>query len=266
MIWVQQEGRRAVALWLWIVAGLIITMIALGGLTRLTDSGLSMVEWRVVGGTIPPLNEQQWQEAFDAYRQFPEYQLTRKGMQMDEFKFIFFMEWFHRVFGRLIGLAFFFPFLYFVAVKKWLTKPFIWRLTGLFLLGGLQGFVGWLMVKSGLVDKPHVSHYRLVAHLSLALASLSFSLWYAFKLSFPPQEQVREAMAGMRKPALVVAIMLAVQIMGGGMVAGLHGGHSYNTFPRMLGYWLPPAALDFEPMLRNFLDNPVMLQCWKCDY
>lgn len=260
MKWVEERGRRSVAIWLWLIAFMILMMVVIGGLTRLTDSGLSIVEWRVIGGTLPPLNEAQWQEAFDQYRQFPEYQLTRKGMSMDEFKFIFFMEWFHRVWGRLIGLVFFFPMLYFAFVTKVIHKRFLGRLVFLFCLGGLQGVVGWLMVKSGLVDKPHVSHYRLTLHLSLALVSLSFALWYAWKLTFPPNPSADAYLQRMRKPAIVVAVLLAIQIVGGGMVAGLHAGHSYNTFPRMLGYWMPKEVWAYDTLWRNFLDNPVMLQ------
>lgn len=260
MKWVEERGRKAVSIWLWFIAFMILMMVIIGGLTRLTDSGLSIVEWRVVGGTIPPLNDAQWQEAFDKYRQFPEYQLTRRGMAMDAFKFIFFMEWFHRVWGRLIGLVFFFPMVYFAFVKKVIAPRFLIRLIGLFALGGLQGVVGWLMVQSGLVDKPHVSHYKLTLHLSLALVSLSFALWYAWKLTFPPNPSADAYLQRMRKPAVVVAGLLALQIMGGGMVAGLHAGHSYNTFPKMLGFWMPKEVWSYDSLLRNFIDNPVMLQ------
>jgi cytochrome c oxidase assembly protein subunit 15 len=260
MQWVEERGRKPVCIWLWFVAFMIMMMVVIGGLTRLTDSGLSMVEWDVIGGTIPPLTDAEWQEAFDKYRQFPEYQLTRKGMEMDEFKFIFFMEWFHRVWGRLIGLVFFFPMIYFTFISKVVHKRFFGRLFFLFCLGGLQGFVGWLMVKSGLVDKPHVSHYKLTLHLSLALVSLSFSLWYAWKLTFPPNPSADRILRKMRTPAVIVAVLLALQIMGGAMVAGLHAGHSYNTFPKMLGYWMPKEVWAYDSVFRNFIDNPVMLQ------
>lgn len=260
MKWVEERGRKPVAIWLWFVAFMILTIVAIGGITRLTDSGLSIVEWDVVGGTLPPMSEPAWQEAFEKYRQFPEYQLTRRGMSMDEFKFIFFWEWFHRLWARLIGVVVFLPMIYFGFISKVMRKPLLKRVFFLFCLGGLQGLVGWLMVASGLVDKPHVSHYKLTLHLSLALASLSFALWYAWKLTFPSNPIADAYLQRMRKPAVVVAVMLGLQIVGGGMVAGLHAGHSYNTYPKMLGYWMPKEVWSFEPIWRNFIDNPVMLQ------
>ena len=259
MQWVKPAGLRPVRIWLFLVAAMIVGMIVLGGLTRLTESGLSMVEWKVFMGVVPPLSETDWQSTFEKYQQFPQYQKHFTEMTLDEFKFIFFMEYTHRLLGRLIGLVFFLPFLFF-CLKKWLYAPFLRRCLLLFGLGGLQGIVGWIMVKSGLVDMPRVSHFRLTLHLGLALFVLAMTLWYAYRLTF----SVREADAGdigrMGNRAWWLVGLLSVQILSGGMVAGIRAGHAFNTWPTMNGEWIPGGLWSYDSLSQNLLENPVMLQ------
>jgi heme a synthase len=178
--WSPADRRRRAHLraWLWSGATLTFVILVVGGITRLTQSGLSIVDWQPLMGVVPPLSEAQWQESFERYRQFPEYQQLRRGMTLDEFKFIFFWEYLHRMVARLIGLVFLVPFLVFLA-KGYFEGPLLRRALLLFGLGALQGFMGWYMVKSGLADQPHVSHYRLAVHLSIAFAIFGCCVWFA---------------------------------------------------------------------------------------
>ena len=176
--------QKPIAIWLLACCALVFAMVVVGGVTRLTDSGLSIVEWQPIVGTMPPLGQKDWDELFEKYHQTPQYKKVNLGMSLDEFKGIFWWEYFHRLLGRVIGLAFFFPFLYFV-VKKAIDRPLGLKLMGIFLLGGLQGAMGWYMVKSGLVDNPHVSQYRLTAHLGLAFLIYATMFWVALELLFP---------------------------------------------------------------------------------
>ena len=173
--------ERTIGLWLLVIAGMVFAMVVLGGVTRLTESGLSMVEWRPVTGWLPPLTQEAWEQAFAAYQKFPEYHKVNAGMTLAAFKGIYWLEYLHRLWGRLIGLAFALPFLLFLA-KGWINRRLGWKLFGVFVLGGLQGVLGWYMVKSGLIDRPDVSQYRLVAHLGLALLIYGYLLWLAFGL------------------------------------------------------------------------------------
>lgn len=245
-------ARRYVAIWLYTVAVMIFAMVVLGGLTRLTESGLSMVDWQPLMGAIPPLNEADWQAVFHDYKQYPEYKLHNTHMTLSEFKFIFYMEYSHRVLGRLIGSVFLFPFLFFL-FKRWLSARWIRRFTVLFVLGGLQGVVGWYMVKSGLVDVPHVSQYRLVLHLSMAILVFSLSLWYAFALRDPYPDADTKAMGALRSKLTLLLWIVGLQILTGGFVAGLKAGIVWYT-------WLIPQGLfGSSTLIENLFENPITI-------
>ncbi|MEM7259340.1 MAG: COX15/CtaA family protein, partial [Pseudomonadota bacterium] len=235
------QNDRQVAVWLLICAGVLLGMILLGGVTRLTNSGLSMVDWRPVTGIIPPLTEQAWQQEFDQYRQYPEYQKVNRGMSLDEFKSIFMYEYLHRVLGRLIGLLFLLPMLYFAwrgRIRRGLTP----KLILLFFLGGCQGLLGWYMVKSGLVDNPRVSQYRLTAHLGLAVLIYAYMLWLAFDLLF--QRSPTEGPPATRPNARfsqVLIVLVYFMILSGGLVAGTRAGYAYSTWPLMGDSFFPPG-------------------------
>ena len=191
--------QKPIAIWLLICCALVFAMIVVGGVTRLTDSGLSIVEWQPIVGTMPPITQQDWDVLLEKYRATPQYQQVNKGMSVDEFKSIFWWEYFHRLLGRLIGLVFFIPFVYFL-VKKQIDRPLGIKLTGIFVLGGLQGFMGWYMVMSGLVNDPHVSQYRLTAHLGLAFIIFAAMFWVAMGLLSPQpvSQQTDEKIQGLR--------------------------------------------------------------------
>lgn len=256
-----QPGDRRIAQWLLGVAALVFVMVVVGGITRLTESGLSMVRWEPVVGIIPPLSEAAWQAEFDHYKTFPEYQHVNRGMTLDEFKNIFWWEYAHRLLGRLIGVAYLLPFLFFLA-KGYVRPGLRLRLWCLFVLGGLQGAMGWYMVKSGLVDRPDVSHYRLAAHLSLALIIFVALVWTALDLLRPKQGGATAWTqdAGLRRLTAVFAAVLAAQIVLGAFVAGLNAGLSYNTWPLMDGRLVPTGLWLMEPGWINLFENRTMLQ------
>jgi heme a synthase len=247
----------ALANWLYAVAALVLLMVVVGGITRLTESGLSMVRWEPISGTIPPLNEAQWQAEFDHYRQSPQYQQVNRGMSLDEFKTIFFWEYVHRLLGRIIGLAFALPLAWFWWQRA-IPKGYGWKLVGLLALGGTQGAIGWWMVASGLVDEPAVSHIRLAVHLLTAFAIFGALLWVALDL----RRLASGAAGAVRMPTLAIwAIsILFVQFLFGAYVAGLDAGYSFNSWPKMGGEWFPAETPMLEPFLRNFVDNPIMVQ------
>lgn len=250
--------NRRIALWLFICCAMVFSMVILGGVTRLTGSGLSMVEWDPIFGILPPLDEQAWNETFELYKQSPEYQKINIGMDLDGFKNIYWFEYAHRVLGRTIGTVFLLPFLFFL-VKGWISRPLLPRLIIMFVLGGLQGLLGWYMVKSGLVDDPHVSQYRLTAHLGLAVIIYAFMLRVALDLWYG------KAQRGGQRPALrrltaVLGILVFITILSGGFVAGLKAGFAYNTFPLMDGRWIPAAMFMQEPLWRNFFENIATVQ------
>jgi len=229
---------RALSVWLFTVASLVFLMVVVGGITRLTESGLSMVRWEPISGIVPPLNDAQWQAEFDAYKQYPEYQKINRGMSLGEFKQIFFWEYVHRVLGRLIGLAFALPLAWF-ALRRAIPKGYGKRLVALLILGGTQGAVGWWMVASGLVDRPDVAHERLATHLSLALVILAALVWTGLDL--------REGRAaGKPIPGWVkwFAPLLALQIVWGAFVAGLNAGFAFNTWPKMGDHWIDPSVFE----------------------
>ena len=224
------SGQKNIVL-TWLCTGLflVVLMVVVGGITRLTNSGLSMVEWRLISGTIPPINEMEWEEVFLKYQQFPEYQKINKGMNLSEFKTIFFWEYLHRVLGRLIGLVFIVPFLFF-CIKSWLDKKFKKQLVVLFCLGALQGFLGWFMVKSGLVDVPAVSHLRLATHLITAFFLIAYIYWLILetveKKSYPNSQ--------INTLTKCFLFLLIVQIIYGAFTAGLKAGY---LFPVGKGFW-----------------------------
>jgi cytochrome c oxidase assembly protein subunit 15 len=250
---------RAVARWLLVVAAMIFVMVALGGATRLTGSGLSIMEWAPLSGTLPPLSEAEWQRLFDLYRTIPQYQLQNAGFGLEGFKRIFWLEWAHRVWGRLIGLAYLLPFLWFWA-RGAIPRGLLPRLGLLFLLGGMQGAIGWFMVASGFeADRTAVSPYRLVLHLSMAFLLFAAVLWTALDLLRPAEPQGEGA--GKVRRQLGVAFALAVATMlAGGFVAGLRAGFTFNTFPLMDGQLVPPGYLDLSPPWRNLTANIAAVQ------
>jgi cytochrome c oxidase assembly protein subunit 15 len=254
------NARRNIATWLLACCALVFAMVVLGGATRLTHSGLSIVEWQPIVGAVPPLNTAQWEEAFAKYRETPEYAQVNAGMSLEEFKGIFWLEYFHRLLGRLIGVAFLVPFLYFL-VRKRVTGALAWKLGAIFLLGGLQGVVGWYMVKSGLVDDPRVSQYRLALHLGLAFVIYGAMLWTALDL----REVVRETAAsggaeGLRRLSIAITITVALMVITGAFVAGIRAGLAYNTFPLMNGHVVPPEIFMLEPWWKNFTTNMATVQ------
>ncbi len=244
----------AVSNWLLAVAALVFVMVVVGGITRLTESGLSMVRWEPVSGAIPPLNAEQWQAEFDAYRSSPQYLEVNRGMSLSEFKDIFFWEYIHRLLGCVIGLAYALPLLWFVW-RRAIPGGYGWRLGGLLALGGLQGAIGWWMVASGLVDRPEVSHIRLAVHLLTALAIFGGLVWTALDLRNPGSRPAR-----MPTLAIWALSVLGLQLMFGAYVAGLEAGYAFNTWPRMGDEWFPTGAPMLEPWLVNFVDNPIVVQ------
>ena len=246
--------RRQVAAWLLLCCAMIFAMVILGGVTRLTGSGLSMVEWDPIFGVVPPLDQQAWEEVFAKYQQSPEYRKINIGMDLGGFKSIYWFEFSHRILGRSIGAVFLIPFLYFMFRRK-LAASLVPRLGFAFVLGGLQGLLGWYMVKSGLIDNPHVSQYRLTAHLSLALLIYAYLLWILYDLLFK-QRQPSVNPAGLKTAAKFLLGLAAVTIVSGGFVAGLKAGHAYNTFPKMGDQWLPPAGWMLQPGWRGTPAGP----------
>lgn len=258
MLYQQTQHDRQVAAWLILCAAVIFGMILLGGVTRLTHSGLSMVEWRPLMGIIPPLTEQAWLDVFEKYRQFPEYQKINRGMSLDAFKSIFMYEYLHRVLGRLIGVLFFFPMLYF-ALKGRIRAGMMPKLWGLFLLGACQGLLGWYMVKSGLVDDPHVSQYRLTAHLGLAVLIYAWMLWLIYDLltASPRAGQMR---GGVARWGLVLVGLVYLMILSGGLVAGTRAGFAFSTWPLMGSSFIPPGLYSGDPAWLDAFEDITAIQ------
>ena len=252
----QYSQDKRVATWLLICCALVFAMVVLGGVTRLSGSGLSMVDWRPVTGLLPPLSDEGWEKTFAMYQQSPQFQKTNSNMDVDAFKGIFWLEYLHRLLGRLIGIVFFVPFVVF-AVKRYISKSEWPKYSFMFVLGGLQGVLGWYMVKSGLVDNPHVSQYRLTAHLVAAFLIYAYMLWVALSLLHPRRSKNRHPWFGR---AVAVTALVSVTVISGGFVAGLDAGKIFNSFPMMGDYWIPPGVLALEPTWRNFFDNPATVQ------
>jgi len=255
------SNDRMIAAWLLLCAVLVFSMVILGGVTRLTGSGLSMVNWHPIHGVVPPLNAQEWEEEFANYRQSPEYNKINRHMDVEGFKQIFYFEYAHRMLGRFIGLVFLLPFLLFYFTRR-IRRGLTPRLVVMFALGGLQGLLGWYMVKSGLVDNPHVSQYRLTAHLITAVVIYGLILWTAMGLLHPANRVARpeSAVAGLRSAGYALLLMVVLTIVSGGFVAGLKAGQIFNSFPTMHGHWIPPGLFALEPFYLNFFENKVTVQ------
>jgi len=239
------------------VAALIFAMVVVGGVTRLTRSGLSIVEWNPIMGAIPPLTEQSWLAEFAKYQLTPEYQHINSGMSLAAFKSIFYVEWAHRLLGRLIGLVVFIPLVYFV-IRKQVSRELLPKLITILILGGLQGALGWFMVKSGLVDIPRVSPYRLTAHLALAIAIYAYVLWVLFEL-LGPQRQ-RNTSTSLSRMSWLVTSLVGLMILAGGFVAGTKAGFVFNTFPLMSGEFVPPGIYALQPWWANLFENVATVQ------
>ena len=253
-------ARRHVALWLLLCSAMVFAILVVGGVTRLTHSGLSIVEWQPIVGVIPPLDQAEWEATFEKYRQTPEYRLVNHKMTLDEFKGIFFWEYVHRVLGRLIGVVFLLPLLYFWLRGK-LEPALVPKLIGIFVLGGLQGAMGWYMVKSGLVDDPRVSHYRLTAHLSLAFLIFIAMFWVALDLLSPRRGTTHDAaVRSLQRGGFWLTVLVGYMVVSGGFVAGIRAGKAYNTFPLMNGHVLPPESFIIDPWYLNFFNNMALVQ------
>jgi len=256
----QTDSQRPVFIWLLSLCALIFCMVMLGGATRLTNSGLSMVEWEPIMGVVPPIGDSEWQETFNKYKQSPEYKKVNIGMSVSDFKRIFYFEYAHRVLGRLIGLAFLLPFLYFLIRQK-IQRPLIPKLVFMFVLGGLQGLLGWYMVKSGLVSNPHVSQYRLTAHLLAAMIIYSYILWVAMGLVWDNQvNRMSDGFYTLRRAGLAVTAIIVLMVMSGGFVAGTKAGYAFSTFPLMNGQWIPEGLMSMSPWYLNFFENILTIQ------
>ena len=251
-----EATNRKLATWLLICCALVFAMVVLGGVTRLTGSGLSMADWRPVSGVLPPMSDEAWERMFEMYRETPEFQKVNSTMDVHDFKGIFWLEYLHRLLGRTIGVVFLIPFLVFawrgaIRSDEWL------KYGTMFVLGGLQGLLGWYMVKSGLVDNPHVSQYRLTAHLFAAFLIYAYMFWVAMSLLFPAVGNARHPWYG---KTLALTLLTSITIISGGFVAGLKAGKIYNTFPMMGDAWLPPGGMALRPWWRNFFDNITVVQ------
>jgi len=244
-----------VRLWLYAMAFLVFCMVIVGGATRLTDSGLSITEWRPLLGVIPPMNEADWLAAFEKYKLIPEYQIQNRGMPLSEFKFIYWWEWAHRFLGRFIGLAFALPLIFFTFTRR--IGRALWpRLFALFILGGAQGALGWYMVASGLVDRVDVSQYRLAAHLTLAALIFAAIIWVAMGIG----RKRKHASSSSDWFAVLLVAFVLLQIAAGGFVAGLDAGQGYVTWPKMDGQWIPSGLWEMAPGWKNAFENAMTVQ------
>lgn len=252
------DAYVAVRWWLYGVAALVFALIVVGGATRLTDSGLSITEWRPIMGILPPLSDADWHDAFEKYRLIPEYKIVNRGMSLDAFKFIFWWEWAHRFLARMVGFAFAIPLVYF-AVRRRIPTTLTWKLAGLFALGGLQGAIGWYMVTSGLADRVDVSHMRLALHLTTAFLILALLLWTAWSL-LPPRVEGDPATSGQRRGAQLLLALIFLQVVLGALVAGLKAGLTFNTWPLMDGQFVPPGLWVMSPWYLNPFENVTAVQ------
>ncbi len=250
---------RQVAHWLFVVAGLIVAMVVVGGITRLTESGLSITQWKPISGVIPPLTDAAWQAEFDRYKQIPEYRAFNQNMDLAGFKAIFFWEFAHRLLGRVIGIAFALPLLWF-AIKRRIPAGYGWRLTAILMLGALQGAIGWWMVASGLSVRTDVSHIRLAVHLCTALVILAGTVWTALDLLHLDRKGAFAAPARLVPLGALAIGVLFVQIVWGAFTAGLDAGYAFSTWPRMGDTFFPANVPMLAPLWSNAVDNPVVVQ------
>ncbi len=249
------KNNKSVIIWLLSGCVLLFIMVMVGGITRLTNSGLSMTDWHLVTDTFPPLTEDKWVDAFEEYKKFPEYQKINihNDFTLSDYKFIYFWEWFHRFIGRIIGMVFIIPFVYFL-IKKRLDTETIKKCVVLLLMGGFQGFLGWFMVKSGLIDNPDVSHFRLSLHLTFAFITFAYTLWVALDLIYPTKNKV---ITSLRSIARVALVILLIQIIYGGFVAGLNAGLVHNHWPLMSDsqFIHDSVFIEQSSLLKNFTEG-----------
>ncbi|TDI73883.1 MAG: heme A synthase [Bacteroidetes bacterium] len=247
------RDNRKVFYWLLVGCLLIFIMVIVGGITRLTHSGLSISNYKLISGTIPPLNEVEWQRTFELYKQYPEYEKLNYDFSLQDFKDIFFWEWLHRVIGRFIGVVFIIPFLYFL-LRKQLSRSTIKKCIILLCLGGFQGFLGWYMVKSGLIDRPDVSHYRLAIHLTAAFVAFAYTLWVALDIWYPIKKEIQKKFRDLIRLGLT---LLLLQIIWGAFVAGLDAGWIHNHWPLMNdGKWIhETVTIEQYPVWKNFVEG-----------
>ena len=253
-----KSTNKQIAVWLFSGCILIFGMVVIGGITRLTGSGLSITEWKPIMGAIPPMNDAEWNSAFEKYKQIPQFQKINYHFEMDDFKSIFWWEYIHRLLGRMIGIVFIVPFVWFL-VKKKLDKPTIKKALFLFLLGGIQGFLGWFMVSSGLAERTSVSHIRLAIHLMFAFITFAFTFYYGLEFVYSEKQSEERSKKSSALNKLIF-VLLSVQIIYGAFVAGLHAGKIHNTFPLMSGQVIPSGMGVMQPTLANVFDNPVTVQ------
>jgi cytochrome c oxidase assembly protein subunit 15 len=251
------DRLRPVRIWLYVMAALVLLMVIVGGITRLTDSGLSITSWKPISGTIPPLSDADWQAEFDAYKTIPQYAVLNHWMSVEDFKFIFWWEWSHRLLGRFLGFAFAVPFVVFLFQKR-LTRDLALPLAGLFVLGGFQGALGWWMVSSGLSELTSVSQYRLAAHLTAA--ALLFIALVGFARSLRPQPPVVPVPPLAYRYAGILLLLILLQIAAGAFVAGLDAGMGHNTWPLMDGALIPAGLGAIDPLWRNLFENALTVQ------
>ena len=253
---ISSRDRERIFYWLLVCCIMVFSMVILGGAVRLTGSGLSMVDWNLLMGVIPPTSSADWEQAFFQYQQFPEYKYVNSDMSLSEFQFIYLMEWAHRVLGRLIGIVYFFPFLFFFWTKK-LASGLFTRLVFLLLLGAVQGGVGWYMVKSGLVDDPHVSQYRLTLHFMIAV----FIYGYMVRVMVGLRPELQLSLSPGKLPlGIVVVSFLLLMMSSGAMVAGIRAGFIFNTYPMMGESWVPDQLFGLTPLWKNFFENAITIQ------
>ncbi len=254
---IRNRNNKQVGTWLLIGVAMIIVQVMIGGITRLTESGLSITEWKPITGTIPPLNDAAWQIEFNKYRSTDQFKYVHQHFSLSDFKFIFFWEWFHRVWARLLGIVFLVGFVYFIAKKKF-NKQMITPMIILFLLGAMQGLVGWIMVKSGLVpEKYYVGHVELTTHLMAAIMLLGYTAWFAFGLL--PGMHKKVVQTNLRPYLYGLGFFLFLQLMYGGFMAGLKAATAAPTWPDINGSFLPGSLLEQSPMMQNFVNNPIMV-------
>ncbi|MEJ7769840.1 MAG: COX15/CtaA family protein [Chitinophagaceae bacterium] len=250
-------SRKPVAIWIFIGVGMLFIQVMLGGITRLTGSGLSITEWNVVTGALPPMNEKDWVIEFDKYRQTPQYFLLNIDFSLTDFKFIFFWEWLHRFWARLIGVAFLIPFVLFIARRKF-KADMIRPLIILFLLGALQGAIGWIMVASGLVgDAVYVKPTRLALHFIFALGLISYAFWFAMQLSVPTVQKIRHR--ALRNWSVIIVILLFFQLIYGALMAGHKAANAAPSWPSINGSWWPESLLKYSPASINFIENKITI-------
>ena len=249
----QEKNNKQIALWLLIGVGMIVIQVVLGGVTRLTESGLSITEWKPITGALPPLNNTAWQIEFDKYRTTDQFKYVHENFSLSDFKFIFFWEWAHRLWARLMGVVFLIGFVYFLARKKF-NPQMITPMIILFILGALQGAIGWLMVKSGLVpEKYFVGHIELTTHFIAALILLCYTLWFALTLLPGIQEKIVDT--GLRRTLFIILLVLFFQLIYGGFMAGLHAAASAPTWPDINGEFIPSSFNELSPWTKNLVDN-----------